>query len=131
MNPETIKAIQQSLEPIAQKIGEGAKFVYEVYYRQTLVEGYLQIIIPVLICIGLIFLTKSWRKFALKKALHCDGYIRDNWIGARWIAPTVVWVIFSVVSLISITEGAMKAANPHYYTIDRIMTSVTGKDIIK
>lgn len=66
MNPETIQAIQETLAPITEKIGEGAGYGWEVIVKGQVAEGVgytLMAIILLAIAVGiLIFCYKMWQE---------------------------------------------------------------------
>ena len=73
MNTEVINQIKEALTPVAEKIGQGAEYVWGVVVRQQIAEGIGDLLIALFgIVIGII----SFRivKFALKKREEAGIY---------------------------------------------------------
>lgn len=110
MNTETIQQIKEAFLPVAQKIGEGAEFGYEVVYRQQIVEGIISLG-WVLACLGIIGLIayatyKDWEN--VKHSANVPLVVLG------WIPASVL-----MVSAIAHFDFAMKhLLNPHYYAIE-------------
>lgn len=135
-----VDKVINALKPLAEKIGEGGKFLYGVFYRQTVVEGILQM---VLTFIGMIVMTilayKLGKLFLSKQAERAkrietikkrQGYSweENNWTGALIALACSVVFAFSLLVPFFV-QGALKVGNPHYYTIQRIIDSVQEKEL--
>lgn len=139
MNAETVNAIKNAITPLAEKLGQGAEFLYSVYFRQTMIDGAIQIVVGVIgiiaSLVGLYFLFKKLIPQALKTSreywlpntsVHApDGVFED--IVAFVVGVASVIILFS--SSAGIVGGVKRVANPHFYTIDRIINSVQAKEV--
>lgn len=118
-NKESIAEISKVLEPLAQKLGEGAGHVYEVYVRQMFAEGVS------LAIIGTFFLILIVTAIVLvsRTALNNRGEEDDE------AAITVVacMLIPLCVLVFALTENTMKIINPEYYAIERIVNQVRSR----
>lgn len=116
MNPETISAIQSALAPIAEKIGQGAQYGWEIVVRQQYIIGITDFVIAGVMALGVIGLV-CWA-FALnagaKKASPRDqeGYF----IG---IMLAVFSSMFLCVFLTGfLVDGVKHTLSPEYYALD-------------
>lgn len=104
MSPETVIAIQQALAPIAEKIGQGAAFGWEVVVRQQYFEGLSSLIwsLPVAIIALVLWFT------SFKFAKDTDG--ASLWV----IVPALVFTVFAFCLL---DNGVLHLLNPSYYAL--------------
>lgn len=129
MGPDTVKAVQDAVRPLAEKIGEGAEFLYSVYYKQTIIEGWLKIIVPLIMGVTLFFVAKYWVRFCQKQEKESSDYDKDGWKAAAWVPTITLTAILLIIGTIEMTSGVLRVANPHFYTIDRIIHSVQEKEV--
>lgn len=128
-----VDKVIEALKPVAEKLGEGAEFLYGVYFRQTLVEGILQIIIPLILIVAVWIGYKYWYRFCKTN----DKRNRDSktWAyGGEWLGMGIVGVglalaFATAIGIGVIVQGALKVGNPHFYTIQRIIDNVKAKDV--
>lgn len=108
MSDETLDKLKVAFEPVAQKIGEGAQFGWEVVLRQQYIEGLLGIVFGILIIIIiLIVLYKS-----IQIAKKDDDLIP---------LPLIVGIVGTVASALLmgwVYNSALKLLNPAYYAIE-------------
>ena len=68
MNDGIIEQVKEALAPVAERLQQGAEFMYGVFYRQTVVEGILQIVVPLLLLLILsivsLMIKKRWGKIS-------------------------------------------------------------------
>ena len=126
MNPSSVKQIQEALEPLAQKLGQGAEFVYQAYYKQTLINGVQDIALGVLGFATLILLTRKTYKIVKKFNQKEADYDNENRWMAWGIATAVLWFILGLWSLGGLINGPQKLINPHYFTVNMILEDVRG-----
>lgn len=114
MSPETVDAIQKALAPIAEKIGQGASFGWEVVVRQQYVEGLTGVIFgsAIILCITIsIILAWVWSiKYATRNR-DTDIYmipLMMSVFGLIGVSLIGSWFYFSLLQLI----------NPAYYALD-------------
>lgn len=119
MTPETVKAISDAFAPVAEKIGQGAQFGWEVVVRQQIVYGYIGVLWVIIGFIGLIalavFQVIAWRNH--KKEQEISKYNDD------WAVAGIVSLIFGGLAILgAIIGGATDAIthliNPGYYALD-------------
>jgi hypothetical protein len=107
-----IEQLQVAFAPVAEKIGEGASFGWEVIIRQQIISGVLDVVIGVLGIFLAYFIYKLVRFFLKKQEENCYG---DWGLGAWLIA---IFGSIPVVIMIScLFIGINKLLNPAYYAI--------------
>lgn len=120
MSPENIKAIKDALEPLAQKLGQGASFLYETAYKQTVIEAIQDLTLGGLGLIAILLILFFGIK-AIKKGLD-DGEVDLAFflicMGGSAVIALSLWAGAGIMG------GAKKLANPHYYTIQSIINQV-------
>lgn len=116
MSPETVDAIQKALQPVADKIGQGAQFGWEVVLRQQMVDaiGCFLFAFAGFILIGLgIALYVYYRK--INKGV-------ESWYNRRLDeAPTLSAAMSfagAVVMFTGLYGGIARLINPAYYALD-------------
>jgi hypothetical protein len=129
MNESIVQQVKDALAPVADKLQQGAEFMYGVYYRQTLIEGVLQIVVPLLLIPVLFFLAKKWKAITVEGEAKADHYDKGTWRAFRWIVPTTATILWMTIGIPFMVNGATKVANPHFYTIDRIIQSVRAREV--
>jgi hypothetical protein len=128
MNASIVTQVKEAIEPLAGKIQQGAEFMYGVFYRQTIIEGILMVAIPIiLLIVGAIALKKfmtyaniAHAKFEKKRR---SSYEDNPWTVLRplcWLA----YIGLIVASGCYMVQGTLQLANPNYYTIKRVISSV-------
>jgi hypothetical protein len=128
----TVQQIQCALAPLADKLGQGAKYVWAANYRQTFIEGTLEIL-GALICtiLAVVGGRLAFRKLRdLQRSREkTDEYGFDTvdtvraTVGFSALAVTLLSV---GVGLSLLFAGLPKLLNPAYYTIARILEQVRG-----
>ena len=113
MNEETVDAIKEALTPIAEKIGEGAKFGWEVVVRQQYVEafGLIASAVSFLVVFGLgIFFIRKGINYERKNNYDDEGLA----FTMGGVGMTVLGAVFAGVNLY---QGVARLINPEYYAI--------------
>jgi len=136
MNPDTVKSIQDALSPIAQKLGEGAQFTYETWYRQTIIGATTEITVASIILLLMFIICISVAVKVKPSVFHPTNY---SWSTKKDIeaekkllarmtrtAVSIGIIILSYIPASVIIDGCMRLANPHYYTINTLIDSVKG-----
>ena len=108
MNQEIIKQIQDIFTPIAEKIGQGAGFGWEVVLKQQYIDGFLFLFFGV---IGLVVFISLL--IYIIKAKDKDSWYEDAIFGAI-IILILLFVFGSLFSVI----GIKHLFNPEYYAIE-------------
>ncbi|HDR7263607.1 hypothetical protein [Bacillus sp. CH_203] len=129
MNKEIQDKAFQYIDAVAEKLGVAVDKVYEVMYKQMLVEGVMHAVTAVtsvaIVTFGL--------KYFLKLLNYLHKQSDDNWTETRWdILIVVTWIVYIILVIMSIASlyldiplAVGKLMNPEYYMIEEI------KDMIK
>ncbi|PEF30354.1 hypothetical protein CON39_11825 [Bacillus thuringiensis] len=129
MNKEIQDKAFQYIDAVAEKLGVAVDKVYEVMYKQMIVEGVMHAVTAVtsvaIVTFGL--------KYFLKLLSYLEKKDDENWQEDRWgifiIITWIVYIILVIVSIISlyldIPMAIGKLVNPEYYMIEEI------KDMLK
>ena len=103
----TINQIQVALAPIAQKIGEGAGYVWGVVVMQQIVYGYIGLFVAIVGLISFIWVYIATKKFIAKNG-RTDGSIACSVIlGGGSLVAFIGGIIYAISYLI----------NPAYYAL--------------
>lgn len=132
---EAMKTIVEAVKPVAEKIGEGASHLYEVYTRQMFAEGIatiIAIIVAWIVTVALVsFFLRNLNLF-LKETedeRYRSMYTKPHEVIA--LATGVIALIAAVVTIIgTIAESQTaitKIINPEYHAIERILDQVKGE----
>jgi predicted exporter len=117
MNQDTIKQITDALSPVAQKLGEGAGALFQIYVRQEIIQGIEELGgAALLLIVALIFTAitfKTW-KWACK---------RDLEIFTGMATGTAI-VVALIVAPFLVFDGLPHLINPQYYAIQDISCTV-------
>ncbi len=108
MNTDTINAIQKALAPVAEKIGQGAAYGWEVVVRQQYING-IASLITALGCLTGVFVC-IWAAKWCKKNQYGDGAGQFFSVGGV--------VGFAMLFFCFITDGVQHLLNPAYYALD-------------
>lgn len=127
MNPESIKQINEALAPVAEKLGQGAEFVYQAYLKQTIINGIQDIILGVLGLAVLITLTIKTFLWVKRTTAKMDKYDEPGmWWAWYSVISVFVWLILGLWSVSGVINGPQKLINPHYFTVNMILEDVRG-----
>lgn len=123
---DSVDSIITAIKPLAEKIGEGAAHLYEVYVRQMVAEGIGELITIaafVILCIAIwIFTRKSWRRFEEKAESYDDPVIP-----VCFTAVACIISFFTLIAVLNITNSFTKITNPEYHAVQKILDTVKGK----
>lgn len=113
MSPETINAIKEALQPVAEKIGQGAAYGWEVVVRQQYIEGLAGVVFGGLgVIITLVVFLTFW------KMAH--GYVKrggdsEMYLGIFFLGGLSVFAIVSFA--IWMYGSTLQLLNPAYYAL--------------
>jgi flagellar biosynthesis protein FlhB len=124
MSPETVKAVQEALAPMAQKLGEGAAHLYEIYVRQMFAEAVASGVVLLVLSIGLFAFWILWYKS--RKAYEKKHHYASDLSDGLGIAGSFATVVMTVLIPFLLFDTITKLINPEYYAIERIITQVRG-----
>ncbi len=129
MNKESIDSIVNAIKPVAEKIGEGAAHLYEIYIRQMVAEGIGDLVSMAIFWITFAALCFALAKFAKKSEWD---YGPDN---TAAVVTVLIGLLGGVMLLVgmtwtfsSVTNDITKIANPEYHAVQRILDTVKGKE---
>lgn len=118
------KLVIDAIRPLAEKIGEGAAHLYEVYTKQVVVEGITTLIIAgfclLAIPVGIWFWRLGYKQYVSRKDKReatGEGFV---WIGVLLTAAATFGLITSTVT------GIQQLVNPEYTAIQRIICQAKG-----
>lgn len=118
INKETVDAIQAALTPVAEKIGEGAAYVWTTVVTQQYVVGISYCIWAGATLIGAIIMVllskKAWKLQQSTKTYDSES---TGWDVAAVFAG-IATMVLSVTSVICLTQGVMHLINPGYYALE-------------
>lgn len=113
-NKETIDAIKEALTPIADKIGQGAEFGWEVVVRQQYIEGITGVILSIFLFVLIVIVGLVLTKIGLKEMKKNNYSGWDIVVVAYWLFGggfgglfVITWFYNSMLQLL----------NPSYYAL--------------
>lgn len=122
IDKDTIDAIQQALAPVADKIGQGAAYVWTTVVTQQYVYGVSYCIwagASALAAVAMFFLSRH--AFKLNKSTASYEGESTGWDVAGVLAG-ILCMVLPVVSVICVTQGVMHLINPGYYALEFFIT---------
>src|SRR6185503_1049761 len=131
-NGSTIQQIQCALQPLAEKLGQGARFLWSVNLRQTIIDSIIALTIG-LTFLGISIFTAYLATKNLKKVIKLrveeknDNYSYGSWSGQSTTAAVIGFSALAVAVGSTITwltlliSGVQHLLNPGYYTYLRIL----------
>lgn len=127
MNKEVQDKVFQYIDAMADKLGVAVERVYEVMYKQMIVEGIISAVTAVISILIITVGTKYFLKLMNYLREKAEDTYEDRWsvlIVISWIIYLILLVI-SIISLyIDIPMTIGKLANPEYYLMKDIMEMV-------
>ncbi len=125
---ESIEAVTTAIKPLAEKIGEGAAHLYEVYARQMVAEGIGDLISMVIFWVLFAVICVVLSKIA-KKAKW--DYGPDNTAASFTIGLGIVAAFMLIVGIIwtfgNVTTDVTRIVNPEYHAVQKILETVNPK----
>lgn len=126
---ESVDAVITAIKPLAEKLGEGAAHLYQVYTKQMVAEG-----IGDLVAMGIFWLLFVVLCIALAKVAKkskWDYGEPDNAAAGFTIGLSILGVILFIIGIIwtfsSVTTDVTKIVNPEYHAVQRILETVNPK----
>jgi hypothetical protein len=140
MNPETIRALQDALTPLADKLGQSVAQLFQIYTRQMVIEGTTSLILS-LACMVLSVLVvratmRSIRPYIESYEKHREAAkesgvaIDDDERPVAEVLTSLVVIFACGLALIwgafALRDSVLLIANPEYHAIQRIVETVRG-----
>ena len=127
MNLQEISSIsaylKTELQPIFEKIGKGAEWVWQIAYRQQLAD----VVTALVICLPLGYGFIRLAKFLNKRMKKCDY---DKGVFRAGIVLSILTAFFLII--LSVTFAIRFAINPEYYTLFKVVNLIKGStEVIK
>lgn len=124
MNPEnlekSINLIKENLAPLAEKIGQGVGWTYELFVRQVYVNAFTNLLwMP--IGIGAFVLLRKLSKMGFKKSRY-GSYKYDQ--VAVWFGIIILGFVGLLATLSPISDLIQALVNPNYQAIKLIIDLV-------
>lgn len=123
MTPETINGIKEALAPVAEKIGQGAEYGWEILVWGQFAEGVADIVISTIVgIIAAIIATKAY-KYAKKKQQEDDYYDSDA-LFAFWLLGGGIVIITAFIVGAGIYNGVVSVVAPEYAALKFLIGTV-------
>jgi len=120
----TVQQTIDALQPLAQKLGQGAEQLFRIYTKQAIINGVTEIVLGTfaLVAFGLGF------KLAYKKAKAHDKKDRyENYVTPTLILGSIMGAIVVFAAVWAIADGINELLNPQYVALHNIITDVSGQ----
>lgn len=118
MTPETIESIKQTLAPVAEKLGQGAEYGWEVLVWGQFAEGVANLVITAVLVITSVILFK--KAFSILKENETLGY-HDR--SELHIPMLIVGSILSIISILALYDGVIGTIAPEYAAIKFLISA--------
>ena len=118
---QLVEQLKPMFEKVAEKIGTGAEFGWEVILRQQFAYGIANVMLAIAFMIGLYFLIKILKYcLKMKKSLAEQGNHYNDWgIGVGVSAIVSFFLSFGIV--VSLYEAILRLYNPAFYVLEFLM----------
>lgn len=133
MDGSTVDRIIEALQPIADKLGEGARYLWAVYYKQTVISGVMSLGGAVLaVLLGGVFSLVAYKQLSRvirERRAEDSGRYYSSEQTARTIIGCVAAFLVLVCFIITVTlvaDNLSKVLNPGYHTIHQVLRDVRG-----
>ena len=114
---ETINLIKQELEPLAQKLGEGAEWTYEIFVKQAYFNAYKQMFALLGIGVPLLIFSIICVFWLNKKRSEVEIVSETD----AWFVVFTFFIVSIILILLSISELIQVRINPDYAAIQLIL----------
>jgi len=115
MNPETVDAIKNALAPVAEKIGSGSEYAWEITVKAQFAEGVAMLVTATAALVaGIVALTMIW-KWANKAKKE------DHWSDAPFVAgAATLFIVVLGVGFITtgFYEGLIHVIAPEFKALE-------------
>ena|SRR3990167_6807207 len=104
---ETINKLKEVFAPVAEKIGQGAQYGWEIVLKQQYLEAFVSSI-EFLICIPALVVSYFWAK----------KIIKEDWDAISWVPFSIWTVAWIMLSIFSLETAIAHFLNPEFYAIE-------------
>lgn len=112
MNEQTINAIQKALAPVAEKIGQGAQYGWDVVVRQQYISGMSEFIWSALVFVAVIGVTSVTVHFFKRVSRGEDE--ETGLMIFLMLSSLLLMILFGCVLQVAIQH----VMNPAYYALN-------------
>lgn len=121
---EVVDRVIEELRPVADKLGEGAEYLWETLIRQMIIQGVISIVIGiVLITVATIVIPRAYRAWVTARGERRYDLWNTTMITSFWIGLLpLIAAIFGFFHMF--TVGIPKLINPSYYALQEILRVV-------
>lgn len=122
MNKDTLNRLLNELKPVADKLGQGAEYVWEVAYRQVYVSA-AGMILAAIVVAALAKLFWHMRAQQYENMKTADSYSRSS---HQMVAGmnTILSIVSAAGSATLLVSALMRFANPGFYAIKSLMRAL-------
>ena len=128
MEDVIINEISNMLQPLANKLGENGRFIWQVQVKQTNVDAIMSVISILIFTVFLIASIKMFRRVLLANDLHAKG-MKVTWIKYSKVI-CVVSLCVSFISLYIIYSDIYNLLtiiyNPEYHALKGLLLTIQG-----
>lgn len=114
---ETVEQLIDELRPLAEKIGEGAEYLWEVSYRQALISGITDLIVASILLLVMV-VSFFYARHVTNTSSWPDDAPPPYFV---WTAPNIFVGIFFMSFLVS---GLKRILNPGYYALEELFKAL-------
>lgn len=128
MNQDMLDRLIEELRPLAEKLGQGAEFLWEVAYRQTVIDGSMGLI-GALIALAVIITFIVLAKKNIDNINNDDDvyYEKDRRLDDIFntkLAATIGSIFVSLFMLSWGYQGVARILNPGFYAIQNMFKAL-------
>lgn len=115
---ETVDRLIEELRPLAEKVGEGSEYLWEVSYRQALIAGITDLILASILLLVIVVAF-----FIARHITNTDDSYPDDAPPpyAIWAIPSIFISMFFMLFLVS---GLKRVLNPGYYALEELFKAL-------
>lgn len=124
MSEELLQKFLDALQPVANKLGEGAEFIYEAAVLQVMISGVLNLVwAVVLLGLAAVIAKFGWSLWTDEKWLNKNGgpFFEPELGG---FALGLISLFPLIIGLIQATVAVPKLLNPHWYAVGELLNQV-------
>lgn len=130
MDQEALETLLKELQPLAEKIGEGATFLWEVSVQQVYVDGVTSIFYGILwmLIVWIVFKLRMYTIGRIKslygdpnRLTEGDRIDIETMSLTTTIIASIVGGVFLLLAVNRFTSAFRQLLNPEYYAVDKLL----------